>query len=142
MQKTALCKVHQKRDRYPMTFDPTRWTRLPVGATAVWLCPDRPAWFVPTAAGDRLLQKMAAGGEDNTLETAAFLQRLPDPPADHYPGRASLLPGTPPLRELWLHITDRCNLACSHCLFSSGPDALRELSTEQLVQHLDDAASQ
>ncbi|MBV5339844.1 MAG: methyltransferase domain-containing protein [Deltaproteobacteria bacterium] len=125
-----------------MTFDPTRWTRLPVGATAIWLCPDRPAWFVPTAAGDRLLQKLAAGGADNTLETAAFLQRLPDPPADRYPGRAFLLPGTPPLRELWLHITDRCNLACSHCLFSSGPDAARELSTAQLTQHLDDAASQ
>lgn len=121
-----------------MTFDPTRWTRLPAQDTAVWLCPDRPSWFVPTAAGDRLLQDTSC----NSLENAAFLQRLPDPPADSYPGRTSLLPETPTLRELWLHITDRCNLACSHCLFSSGPDTGRELLFAQLVQHLDDAASQ
>jgi MoaA/NifB/PqqE/SkfB family radical SAM enzyme/SAM-dependent methyltransferase len=125
-----------------MSFDPTRWIRLPAANAAVWICPDRPSWFVPTAAGDLLLQKFAAGGDDTSFEIASFLQRLPDPPEESYPGRDALLPGTPPLRELWLHITDRCNLACSHCLFSSGPDAGRELSFTQLVQHLDDAAAQ
>jgi len=121
-----------------MTFDPNRWTRFTVQDTAVWLCPDRPSWFVPTAAGDRLLQEKSC----NSLEDKAFLQRLPDPPGNCYPGRASLLPEAQTLRELWLHITDRCNLACSHCLFCSGPDAGRELSLAQLVQHLDEAVSQ
>ncbi|NTW81276.1 MAG: radical SAM protein, partial [Geobacteraceae bacterium] len=121
-----------------MTFDQNRWTRFSVQDTAVWLCPDRPSWFVPTSEGDRLLQDKSC----NSLENRAFLQRLPDPPEDCYPGRASLLPETQNLQELWLHITDRCNLACSHCLFCSGPNAGCELSLAQMRQHLDDAASQ
>lgn len=125
-----------------MTFDPSRWTRFQTADTAIWLCPDRPAWFVPTANGDRLLQQMAAGTVDPSFETAGFLQRLPDPPETSYPGRQTLLDELPTLNELWLHITDRCNLACSHCLFSSGPDSARELSLQQLKQHVDDAAAQ
>ncbi|MDD2271043.1 MAG: DUF5714 domain-containing protein [Desulfuromonadaceae bacterium] len=123
-----------------MTFDPTRWTRLPAGDTAVWLSPEHPSWFVPTAAGDRLLQE----SNSNQVPGSAgfnFLQRLPHREAESYPGRGFLLPETPRLQELWLHITDRCNLACSHCLFCSGPGAGRELPLAQLKQHLDDAAS-
>jgi hypothetical protein len=52
-----------------------------------------------------------------------------------------LLDTPPQLKELWLHITDRCNLACSHCLFSSGPDSARELSLPQLKQHVDDGGT-
>ena len=53
---------------------------------------------------------------------------------DPYPGRAALV--TPQgLRELWLQINNACNLACAHCLVSSGPgkepglplDALRRV---------------
>jgi Predicted Fe-S oxidoreductases len=125
-----------------MTFDPPRWTRFQVDNTAVWLCPDRPTWFVPTAHGDRLLQQMPTDTASQDLATATFLQRLPDPPANSYQGRQTLLGTTPKLRELWLHITDRCNLSCSHCLFSSGPDQGRQLSLQQLKQHIDDAAAQ
>jgi len=125
-----------------MTFDPPRWTRFQVDNTAVWLCPDRPTWFVPTAHGDRLLQQMPTDTASQDLATATFLQRLPDPPANCYQGRQTLLGTTPKLRELWLHITDRCNLSCSHCLFSSGPDQGRQLSLQQLKQHIDDAAAQ
>lgn len=123
-----------------MTFDPTRWTRLPGADTAVWLCPDHPSWFVPTAAGDKLLQE----GNSHAVPGSAgfnFLQRLPHRAAEPYLGRGSLLPETPQLQELWLHITDRCNLSCSHCLFCSGPGAGRELHLAQLLRHLDDAAS-
>ena len=77
----------------------------------------------------------------SSIETAAFLQRLPDLPVDSYPGRIAMLPETLPLRELWLHITNRCNLACSHCLFCSGPFATRELSQARLQQYIDDAVS-
>jgi MoaA/NifB/PqqE/SkfB family radical SAM enzyme/SAM-dependent methyltransferase len=121
-----------------MTFDPSRWTRFAVDTTAVWLCPDRPNWFVPTMNGDKLLQEPAQPDSHSKL----FLQRLPDPPQSSYQGRQSLLADTPILQELWLHITDRCNLACSHCLFSSGPDQTRELPLEQLKQHVDAAAAQ
>lgn len=125
-----------------MTFDLSRWTRFQLAGSAVWLCPDRPSWFVPTASGDRLLQQLLTGISSQEFETATFLQRLPDPPEDLYPGRQHLLTDTLKLKELWLHITDRCNLSCTHCLFCSGPDQARELSLEQLTQHVDDAAKQ
>jgi 7,8-dihydro-6-hydroxymethylpterin dimethyltransferase len=125
-----------------MTFDPSRWTRFQTTDTAIWFCPDRPSWFVPNSQGDRLLQQVAAGKADQSLETASFLQRLPDPPESTYPGRQTLLGTTSELKELWLHITDCCNLACSHCLFSSGPDSARELTLQQLKQHVDDATVQ
>ena len=38
-----------------------------------------------------------------------------------YLGRASYL-RTDQLRELWIQVNDFCNLACEHCLVSSGPD--------------------
>ena len=38
-----------------------------------------------------------------------------------------------PLRELWLHTNNSCNLACSHCLVSSGPDGDPGMDTEKLL---------
>ncbi|MHC4473864.1 MAG: radical SAM protein, partial [Planctomycetota bacterium] len=37
------------------------------------------------------------------------------------------------LEELWIHTNNSCNLACSHCLVSSGPDGDPGLSTETVV---------
>lgn len=118
-----------------MTFDPSRWTRFQYNDTAIWLCPDRPTWFVPNSAGDRLLLN------PDQLSDNPFLQRLPDPPPQRYQGRGMLLADPPGLTELWLHITNRCNLACRHCLFCSGPDQIHELSLKVLTQHINDAAA-
>lgn len=123
-----------------MTFDPSRWTRFTLAEMAVWLCPDRPSWFVPTGSGDQLLQCLQEGTTAVSIETETFLQRLPDAPASKYHGRSALFSGTPRLQELWLHITDRCNLSCSHCLFCSGPDQQRELSFTQLSEQISAAA--
>jgi MoaA/NifB/PqqE/SkfB family radical SAM enzyme/SAM-dependent methyltransferase len=38
------------------------------------------------------------------------------------------------LREVWLHVSDRCNLACRHCLVSSGPAGLEGLETDVLLK--------
>ena len=128
-----------------MTFDPSRWLRLPLAESALWLCPDPPCWFVPTAAGDRLLAEPAAANAARTavdpsdFTRARFLQRLPEAVAPPYPGRAALLPPSTGPRELWLHITDRCNLACGHCLFSSAPDSHRELPLARLREHIREA---
>ena len=77
-----------------MTFDPSRWTRFTVEDTAIWLCPDRPSWFVPNKAGDRLL----CSGDTST--DLAFLQRLPDPPPSRYQGRQTLISEQQPLHEV------------------------------------------
>lgn len=49
---------------------------------------------------------------------------------DVYTGREAAL-GHRPLREVWLHTNNSCNLACSHCLVSSGPDGDRGLPLQQ-----------
>lgn len=47
-----------------------------------------------------------------------------------YAGRAAYL-GDTHLEEVWLHTNNSCNLACSHCLVSSGPDGDFGLPTDQ-----------
>lgn len=49
-----------------------------------------------------------------------------------YAGRAAHL-SRRSLSELWLHSNNSCNLACSHCLVSSGPDGDKGLPTERLL---------
>ena len=61
--------------------------------------------------------------------------RLPAP----YRGRARHL--APRLRELWLHTNNSCNLACDHCLVSSGPGGDPGLDTDALFALIDEAAS-
>ncbi len=53
-----------------------------------------------------------------------------------YLGRGAYLE-TDRLRELWLHVNDFCNLACAHCLVSSGPDLGQGLPTERLLDAID-----
>src|SRR3954452_17863623 len=44
------------------------------------------------------------------------------------------------LRVLQLHVSRRCNLSCSHCYSSSGPDHVDELSPAVWLDVIDDAA--
>jgi 7,8-dihydro-6-hydroxymethylpterin dimethyltransferase len=57
-----------------------------------------------------------------------------------YPGRAALVQPTG-LRELWLQINNACNLACTHCLVSSGPGGISGLEHDDLVATIDAAAA-
>jgi radical SAM protein with 4Fe4S-binding SPASM domain len=57
-----------------------------------------------------------------------------------YLGRAAYLETTR-LTELWLHVNDFCNLSCAHCLVSSGPDRAQGLSSERLLDAIDQGAS-
>jgi len=109
-----------------MAFDISSWTRLEFEQTPIYIHPSRPDWFVPNDTGDRMLQALGRGEGIDGVVARRFLRRLPDTPAPAYTGRADLLK-TDHLRELWLHVTDRCNLACSHCLFSSCSDASTEM---------------
>jgi len=45
------------------------------------------------------------------------------------------------LRELWIQVNDFCNLACEHCLVSSGPDRAQGLPTARLLDAIDQAAA-
>lgn len=122
-----------------MTFYPDRWTRIAVGDAALFVHPEGPDWFVPNALGDAVLAG-AMAGRSSDCEAALFLGRLPEAAPAPYAGRHAALALTR-LRELWLHVTDRCNLACRHCLFCSGPAAARELATETALARLAQAAA-
>ncbi|MBI1746747.1 MAG: methyltransferase domain-containing protein [Acidobacteria bacterium] len=55
-----------------------------------------------------------------------------------YTGRAAVLKPDR-LRELWIHLTNTCNLACAHCLVESAPDGLRGIRTEIWHRLIDEA---
>jgi len=55
-----------------------------------------------------------------------------------YLGRAAYL-RTDRLRELWIHVNDFCNLACEHCLVSSGPQREQGLGADVLGMAIDQA---
>ncbi len=112
------------------------WVRLELDNTAVYIKPETPDWIVPSASGDRLLQNIIASGNRNikentgnrsvppgdtdfssTVREAQFLSLLESAKINDYKGRAHALTLNA-LKECWLHITNRCNLACRHCLFS------------------------
>jgi MoaA/NifB/PqqE/SkfB family radical SAM enzyme/SAM-dependent methyltransferase len=124
-----------------MTFPISRWSRLEFENTPIYVRPDGPDWFVPNAEGDRVLIALARGEAlDAGPATRAFLERLPDQEPQPFKGRAESL-RTDHLRELWLHVTNRCNLACSHCLFASGPDQAKEMPLESVLALADQAAT-
>ena len=114
-----------------------------------WLATDdRGAWIVGRFAGGRafgdVVRKYASRNDlswpeawqhvDTVVRDALRHKMLTDgePANGTYPGREAFLNGQP-LAELWLHTNNSCNLSCSHCLVSSGPDGDPGRSTEFLL---------
>lgn len=114
------------------------WKRIESDGQAVYLARGDAGWFVPNSEGDRVLSKP----DDLPVElfgpeTRLFVSGLPTVRPTPYEG-----PDTPTplyLNELWFHITDRCNLRCTHCLFSSSPSEERTLSRNQILCLADEA---
>lgn len=107
---------------------PHAWEAITDASVPLWICPERPSWVVLTEYADQLMKSPDHAPQDfQTLH-----DRLPQCVTTPYTRRNTQ--HTPlPLEELWLHITDQCNLSCSHCLFSSTPDTTTSLRTDQAV---------
>lgn len=121
-----------------MNFDLSEWVKLVHNNTPVYIRPFPTDWFVPTEKAEKLLSDttlLENRYNDNELR---FFERLPDNSDLSYPGRADLLP-SPDLKELWFHLTDRCNMSCSHCLFSSTPSSAAELETDKVLALIEEA---
>ncbi len=109
------------------------WTRVEFEGTPIYLQADKPDWFVPNSAGDGLLRKiMSSGVIPDDVEALGFLERLPEYRADAYDGRADIL-SLNRLSEVWFHLTNNCNQACKHCLFSCSNAKTSELSAHRLL---------
>ena len=119
----------------------------------IYLFGDSPFWFVPSKSAHELLQLWLKGKEweelvniwsrRSGLSRAASeldLQKLFDvivPPFfEPYTGRKSLK--LERLTEVWLHITEACNLACRHCLFGEKQKATKSLNLEQILSVMDE----
>ena len=135
---------------------PTYETRVR-GDARVLIDSSTPNWLATDAAGaailarfdgQRTLQQIAAAHalaadldpvrawqQVDTIARDALRQQFLSEekvPAVAYTGRAAHLAGRS-LSELWIHTNNACNLACRHCLVSSGPDGDRGLPTETLL---------
>jgi MoaA/NifB/PqqE/SkfB family radical SAM enzyme/SAM-dependent methyltransferase len=122
-----------------LSFDISEWIRFEYNETPVYMRPDSTDWFVPDNAGDELLKGLKTDRHKPCdYRTLSFIERLPEKSEASYPGRSALL-GQPEIRELWFHLTDRCNMACTHCLFSSAPTAKPELPTAEVLKLIKEA---
>lgn len=127
------------------------WQRLEQDGTPVYVQPEKPDWFVPDHEADCLLQelqqaKAPAGGNPPSaqeltgrmLTARRLISQLAEGPISPYQGRYPLLT-LHSLKECWFHLTDRCNLACRHCLFASSPAQGATLSPEALARGIAEA---
>ncbi|MCK5680590.1 radical SAM protein, partial [bacterium] len=127
----------------------------------IYISPEAPYWFVPNRAGARLLEsgdaeiEVSARGKDDlirswnaatgtnflkaSLEVEHFFRALDLPAPSAYNGRADMkLSG---LSELWLHLTDACNLRCQHCLFGDNFSKKRELALATVKKVVNEAVA-
>lgn len=124
------------------------------GDTPIYLYPEAPFWFVPSPLGDAVLRLQIEGcSRDDLLRrvsretggTAAaaaldldlFLRSVQPPPERPYPGRGEGPPER--LSELWIHLTDACNLRCRHCLFPSCSGVGRALGRERVLSLVEES---
>ena len=155
--------------RTPTYIEDTTILRAPAfsvlrsAAGPIALDPASPNWVASDDRGMRLLGQFdgrtpfadvvkhyaASSGLDATrawlhVETFArdalrrgFLSTDGAAPAP-YLGRDAYL-HTDQLQELWVQVNDFCNLACAHCLVSSGPSRDQGLDTDRILGAIDQA---
>ncbi len=115
------------------------WLRYVQDETPIYFSGAEPNWFVPNRKGDEILRAIAEGRPPGgNLRELRFLARIPEGRPLNYAGRAEFL-RLERIGELWLHLTNRCNMACGHCLFSSSPADGPELSVERVLAIAEEA---
>jgi len=111
---------------------PQGWQAFDAGTGKLFIRPGQPDWIVfshraaeklehPGPEGERLRLLMDGG------ETVPYRGR----------SRELALEG---LRECWFHLTNRCNLACGHCLFRSSPARKESIDRDLLARAIGEAA--
>ncbi len=113
------------------------WDRLEFDNIPIYIRPDAPDWFVPNEPADQALMK-AAGSAEDPPDIQHLLKRLKTEPEIHYKSRTDLLK-LEQLKECWIHITNRCNMTCRHCMFQSSPENRDELTLQQCRRIIDEA---
>ncbi|CAK8711426.1 Radical SAM superfamily enzyme, MoaA/NifB/PqqE/SkfB family [Candidatus Electrothrix laxa] len=135
----------------------TRLHRIEHAGMPVYIDQEKPDWFVPSTRTDELLRACQKHGNraaalaefcrnrneepDKAGRDLSRLEHLLDrgtsPP---YQGRRHHL-RLGPLKEIWFHIADTCNLSCVHCLFAASPSKKESMEKEQLHDAIDQATA-
>ena len=120
--------------------------------SAIYIDPLTPYWFVPSAEIDRMIRDFNQikfdvtsleglqdidAGISSLLSLRSFLSAVRGPSARPYWGRS--VRKVEKLNEMWLHLTDDCNLSCRHCLFSENRAMGRRLSVSSVRELVDQA---
>ncbi len=117
------------------------WKRIVFDGTPLYVRPECPDWFVPNEKLDRLLKAYGRGEQSHDArELKTFLKRIASESRHDYAGRAQTL-SLDRVKECWIHVTNRCNLRCRHCMFSSSPSSSHELSADALLRLIDEAVA-
>ncbi len=103
------------------------WQKITYKNRAIYVYEHGADWFIPNAEADFLLQQ----GDVH------FQKRIALPNPRVY--RPKYETKAPALAEFWIHLTNRCNLTCKHCLFSSSPEESDMLAFETIQKHLQEA---
>ena len=127
-----------------------KFYRYQKSASIIYIDPLAPYWFVPSVEIDRMIRdfnhikfdvKSFQGLEEidagitGLLSLRSFLSAVRAPAARPYWGRN--VRKVEKLNEMWLHITDDCNLSCRHCLFSESRAMVRWLSLASVRELVD-----
>jgi len=134
---SASGQLHiEKRQDYRLVLDPTAPNWVAVDAEGAWILRqlrrgrsrDEVTYRYARRVGVSLRRAVELVGRfvDEVDEFAAPRAQSP------YEGRQRYLKPDR-LREVWIHVSDRCNLACRHCLVSSGPRGKGGLDTEAVT---------
>ena len=112
------------------------WQRIDYEGIPIYLQPETPLWLIPNSSGDQVLREAQSDANEFrnddplwAVRTRQLIRQMDVAAPEPYPGRSALLP-LERLEECWFHITDRCNLACRHCLFACSPETRTTLSVE------------
>lgn len=114
------------------------WHRQETPSGPIYILADLPDWFVPTTKADTAIQALLNGTKPAGVDEQILLNQLERKTEQPYLGRHHHL-HLNKLKEIWFHLTNRCNLSCSHCLFASGPECKEELSLEYLEKTVAEA---
>lgn len=107
------------------------WQRMVFEGCPIYVHRHSADWFVPNASADVLLQS-----EAKSVAYEQLKHRISSPNPLVYTPKTS---SQTALQEFWIHLTNRCNLTCSHCLFSSAPTEKDTLSLEEIIVHVNEA---
>jgi len=115
----------------------TEWQRIEYDHIPIYVRPEIPDWFVPNEAADKALVRLVTNGK-TAPEIQDLLKRIGSPEKASSFFRAEHL-RLDALKECWLHMTNRCNLECRHCMFKSSPRERDELGPEDCSRIIKEA---